>query len=110
MKAIFADTFYWVALTNADDMSHRDAVAFDKSLYLALASHRRGPLRKPVAMPERNAIHIFATLKPQQVERLPVRRILKQRDTLVPPRSHLDKRQVNHRTRRHSRLTECTLF
>lgn len=32
MKAIFADTFYWVALTNADDMSHGDAVAFDKSL------------------------------------------------------------------------------
>lgn len=32
MKAVFADTFYWVALTNPDDTRHRDAIAFDKSL------------------------------------------------------------------------------
>ncbi len=32
MKAVFADTFYWVALTNPDDTRHREAVAFDKVL------------------------------------------------------------------------------
>jgi predicted nucleic acid-binding protein len=32
VKAVFADTFYWVALTNPDDSRHRDAVAFDKVL------------------------------------------------------------------------------
>ena len=32
MKAIFADTFYWVALTNPGDTRYRDAIAFDKSL------------------------------------------------------------------------------
>ena len=32
VKAVFADTFYWVALTNPDDTRYRDAVAFDKVL------------------------------------------------------------------------------
>ena len=32
MKAVFADTFYWVALTNPDDTRYRDAVAFDRVL------------------------------------------------------------------------------
>jgi uncharacterized protein len=27
--AVFADTFYWIALTYADDRSHADAVAYD---------------------------------------------------------------------------------
>ena len=46
MKAIFADTFYWVALTNADDMSHRDAVAFDKSLATSGAKEINQPITK----------------------------------------------------------------
>ena len=32
MKAVFADTFYWVALTNPDDTRYRDAVALDTAL------------------------------------------------------------------------------
>jgi predicted nucleic acid-binding protein len=32
VKAVFADTFYWVALTNPDDTRYRDAVAFDTAL------------------------------------------------------------------------------
>jgi predicted nucleic acid-binding protein len=32
MRAVFADTFYWVALTSPDDTRHRDAIAFDKVL------------------------------------------------------------------------------
>jgi predicted nucleic acid-binding protein len=28
--AVFADTSYWVALTNSNDTRHHDAVAFDK--------------------------------------------------------------------------------
>ena len=32
MKAIFADTFYWVALSNPDDSRYRDALALDKAL------------------------------------------------------------------------------
>ena len=32
MKSVFADAFYWVALTNPDDTRYRDAVAFDKVL------------------------------------------------------------------------------
>jgi len=32
VKAVFADTFYWVALTNSNDTRHHDAVAFDKVL------------------------------------------------------------------------------
>ena len=32
MKAVFADTFYWVALTNPNHTRYRDAVAFDKML------------------------------------------------------------------------------
>jgi predicted nucleic acid-binding protein len=32
VKAVFADTFYWVALTNPDDSRYRDAVAFDDAL------------------------------------------------------------------------------
>ena len=32
MKAVFADTFCWVALTNPDDTRYRDAVAFDEVL------------------------------------------------------------------------------
>jgi predicted nucleic acid-binding protein len=31
LKAIFADTFYWISLTNPDDTSHLAAVAFDQS-------------------------------------------------------------------------------
>ena len=37
-----------------------------------VTSERERPLRKPVAMPERSAIH-FCTLKLQQIERLTVR-------------------------------------
>jgi predicted nucleic acid-binding protein len=29
VKALFADTFYWVALTNPDDSRYRDALALD---------------------------------------------------------------------------------
>jgi predicted nucleic acid-binding protein len=32
VKAVFADTFYWVALTNPDDTRYRDAVALDTAL------------------------------------------------------------------------------
>ena len=32
MKAVFADTFYWVALTNPNDHRYRDAVALDALL------------------------------------------------------------------------------
>jgi hypothetical protein len=32
VRAVFADTFYWVALTNPDDTRYRDAVAFDAFL------------------------------------------------------------------------------
>jgi predicted nucleic acid-binding protein len=32
VRAVFADTFYWVALTNPDDTRYRDAVAFDEML------------------------------------------------------------------------------
>jgi len=35
VKAVFADTFYWVALTNPDDTRYRDAVVFDKVLTAA---------------------------------------------------------------------------
>lgn len=36
MKAVFADTFYWVALTNPDDTRYRDAIGMDKTLTDAL--------------------------------------------------------------------------
>lgn len=32
MKSVFADTFYWVALTNPGDIRHREAVALDRVL------------------------------------------------------------------------------
>lgn len=32
MRAIFADTFYWVALTNPDDFRYQDALALDHAL------------------------------------------------------------------------------
>ena len=32
MRAVFADTFYWVALTNLDDSRYQDAVALDSVL------------------------------------------------------------------------------
>ena len=32
MKAVFADTFYWVALTNPDDSRYHDAGAMDHTL------------------------------------------------------------------------------
>ncbi len=32
MRAIFADTFYWVALTNPDDSRYQDALALDSVL------------------------------------------------------------------------------
>ena len=31
MNAVFADTFYWIALTYSDDAAHAGAVAFDTS-------------------------------------------------------------------------------
>ena len=31
-KVVFADTFYWVALTNPADSRYQEANAFDKSL------------------------------------------------------------------------------
>jgi predicted nucleic acid-binding protein len=36
VKAVFADTFYWVALTNPDDTRYGDAVALDRTLTDAL--------------------------------------------------------------------------
>jgi predicted nucleic acid-binding protein len=32
VTAVFADTFYWTALTNADDEAHQQAVEFSRSL------------------------------------------------------------------------------
>ena len=32
MTAIFADTFYWVALTNIRDSAHEEAKKFSRSL------------------------------------------------------------------------------
>ncbi len=32
MRAVFADTFYWVALTNPEDSGHAEALAFDSAL------------------------------------------------------------------------------
>ena len=32
MRVVFADTFYWVALTNPDDSRYQDAVALDPAL------------------------------------------------------------------------------
>ena len=32
MKPVFADTFYWIALLNADDSAHERVAAFDVSL------------------------------------------------------------------------------
>lgn len=32
MKAVFADTFYWVALSNPADHRYRDALAFESEL------------------------------------------------------------------------------
>ena len=32
MKAVFADTFYWAALTSADDIDHARAVDLSRSL------------------------------------------------------------------------------
>jgi predicted nucleic acid-binding protein len=32
VKALFADTFYWIALTNPDDSRYRDALALDDTL------------------------------------------------------------------------------
>jgi uncharacterized protein len=32
VKAVFADTFYWVALTNPDDSRYQDALALDDVL------------------------------------------------------------------------------
>ncbi|HSR67926.1 MAG TPA: PIN domain-containing protein [Acidobacteriota bacterium] len=32
MRAVFADTFYWVALTNPGDSSHAQALTFDKTV------------------------------------------------------------------------------
>jgi hypothetical protein len=31
VKAVFADTFYWVALTNPGDSRYQDAIALDPS-------------------------------------------------------------------------------
>jgi predicted nucleic acid-binding protein len=32
VRAVFADTFYWVALTNPEDSGHAEALAFDSAL------------------------------------------------------------------------------
>lgn len=32
MREVFADTFYWVALTNPNDSRYQDALAFDEVL------------------------------------------------------------------------------
>jgi uncharacterized protein len=32
VREVFADTFYWVALSNPDDTRYRDAVAIDRTL------------------------------------------------------------------------------
>ena len=32
MRAVFADTFYWVALTNPDDSRYREAIGLDNAL------------------------------------------------------------------------------
>jgi uncharacterized protein len=32
VRAVFADTFYWVALTNPDDSRYQDAIALDNVL------------------------------------------------------------------------------
>jgi predicted nucleic acid-binding protein len=32
VRVVFADTFYWVALTNPDDSRYQDAIAFDNIL------------------------------------------------------------------------------
>jgi hypothetical protein len=32
VKTVFADTFYWVALTNPDDSRYQDAVALENVL------------------------------------------------------------------------------
>jgi predicted nucleic acid-binding protein len=32
MKAVFADTFYWVALTSTEDNAHEQALTFSRSL------------------------------------------------------------------------------
>lgn len=32
MKAFFADTFYWIALTNTDDSAHQQALSLSRSL------------------------------------------------------------------------------
>ena len=32
MKAVFADTFYWAALTNPDDAAHERAMVLSRSL------------------------------------------------------------------------------
>lgn len=32
MKAVFADTFYWAALTNTDDAAHERAMVLSRSL------------------------------------------------------------------------------
>jgi ABC-type cobalamin transport system ATPase subunit len=32
VKTVFADTFYWVALTNPDDSRYADAVSLDSTL------------------------------------------------------------------------------
>lgn len=31
MKAVFADTFYWIALTNAEDTAHARAIEFSRT-------------------------------------------------------------------------------
>lgn len=36
MRAVFADTFYWVALANPTDYRRQDAIALDKFLAGAL--------------------------------------------------------------------------
>jgi predicted nucleic acid-binding protein len=36
VRTVFADTFYWVALTNPDDTRYSDAVALDRALTRAM--------------------------------------------------------------------------
>jgi predicted nucleic acid-binding protein len=82
LKTVFADTFYWIALTYTDDASHPDAVAFDAS-----------PDRSPITTTEEILIEFLTFFGGQGVflrtKALAVtRHILSAQNITVLPQTH----------------------
>lgn len=80
--AVFADTFYWIALTHADDSAHADAVAFDAA-----------PGRLPIVTTEETLIEFLTFFGGQgpflrTKALLVARRIIGDQEIRVLPQSH----------------------